>query len=437
MTGAVAAREHRRAVVAAHAALEALETALALDRGDHIASATASLDKALAKPVLTDVDRAAVAARRTQLGHALASTLDQRAALAAYAREHGIGGVRAWTTSSGVRIYRISTESFPRHVNYVYAIDFGDELVLWDCGSGLHRARQMILDGFALVERAFGHRIAPADIDVILVSHGHYDHFGDAGWWKAAAQAPLWIHELDARVVENFAERTVLTGRDMAVWLAAAGCVDEEVRRLVAMYLESKEVYASVAVDRRLRHGQSFFHGRARAIHTPGHCPGHICLRIDEAILVADQVLAPVTPHLSPQALHPNNGLSRYLAGLGRLVLEDDVRLVLPAHYDDIPDLRSRIGEIADDHVDKLKKTMAICKSGATIVDVAGELFGAQEGYTVLLAILEAGTHVEYLHQLGALAVTDLDRVVAGLPHRYRATEHVHADAFGVELGGG
>lgn len=430
------ARDRRRARTALEHAMWDLEAALVLSAPAH--DAEAKVAAALAR-VDDDGDRAHFAERRRALDHALQNGGARGPALQAYARVYGVGGARAWTSSSGVRFFRVVTESFPRHINYVYVADIGGEIVLWDCGSGLGRARRMILDGFALL-RCFDFVVTPADIDVILVSHGHYDHFGDAKWWKEATQAPLWIHELDARVIENFQERTVITGRDIAVWLASAGCPDDDVRELVSMYLASKEIYSSVPVDRRLRHHQELFSGRARLIHTPGHCPGHVCMRVDDVMLVADQVLAPITPHLSPQALHPNNGLDRYLTGLGRLMREDGVATVLPAHYDDIPDLHQRIREIAEDHVGKLKRVREVCASGATVVDVAKELFGNQEGYNVLLAILEAGTHVEYLHQLGALVVSDLDALVSNprLPFRYQATDVVHdAARFAVELGGG
>lgn len=404
-----------------------LETALVLGRD--AAMARVGWDRARARRELSPEDGAAADERRRRLDFCLQHGA---ADLRAYAREHGLGGARQWTTSSGARIFRLVTESFPRHVNYVYLLQLDDQIVLWDCGSGLGRARSMILDGMALCGPAFDFRVGPTDVDVILVSHGHYDHFGDAPWWKQTAHAPLWIHELDARVVERFEERTVLTGRDMAVWLAGAGCSDESVRHLVEMYLESKDVYASVSVDRRLRHGLKLFpnaregaKARAHVVHTPGHCPGHLCLRVDEALLVADQVLAPITPHLSPQALHPENGLARYLAGLARLVREEGVGVVLPAHYDPIVDLSARVKEIVEDHVEKLRATLDVCRHGATTLEVAQALFGSQEGYNVLLALLEAGTHVEYLHQLGALALMDLDALTRDprTPFRYMATD--------------
>lgn len=408
----------RRANAFLESAFWDVEASLVLGRDG--AAAELAYEKALAR--VEEPSRAAARARRARLAHAVEHRGD---ALADYAREHGLGGARMTTSSSGVRIYRVVAEAFPRHINYIYFIDLGDQLVQWDCGSGLHRSRAMILDGLALCGHAFGARMSVEDLDVVIVSHGHYDHFGDAGWFRATSGAPLWIHDLDARVIERFQERTALTGRDMKLWLRAAGCDADEAARLVGMYLESKEVFASVPVDRRLRHGQVLFPGgRGRLIHTPGHCPGHVCMRIDDVVLTGDQILSPITPHLSPQALHPGNGIERYVSGIGKLAREEGVRHVLPAHFDPIPDLGARVREIAEDHAARLQRVADVCARGATILDVAAAIFGAQEGYHVLLATLEAGAHVEFLHQNGALAVANIDEVVADpqRPARYVTT---------------
>ncbi|MCX6036855.1 MAG: hypothetical protein NTW99_02970, partial [Chloroflexi bacterium] len=43
-----------------------------------------------------------------------------------------------------------------------------------------------------------------------------------------------------------------------------------------------------------------------------------------------------------------------------------------------------------------------------TIAEVSEELFGGVNGYNVLLAIEEAGAHVEYLHQRGLLRIVNV-----------------------------
>jgi hypothetical protein len=50
-------------------------------------------------------------------------------------------------------------------------------------------------------------------------------------------------------------------------------------------------------------------------------------------------------------------------------------------------------------------------------------LFGEVHGYNVLLALEEAGAHIEYLYQRGQLGIEnleELDKASAPLPIRYR-----------------
>ena len=57
-----------------------------------------------------------------------------------------------------------------------------------------------------------------------------------------------------------------------------------------------------------------------------------------------------------------------------------------------------------------------------TIAEVSQALFGEVHGYNVLLALEEAGAHVEYLYQRGLLGIENLEE--AGehrpRPHPYR-----------------
>jgi hypothetical protein len=46
-----------------------------------------------------------------------------------------------------------------------------------------------------------------------------------------------------------------------------------------------------------------------------------------------------------------------------------------------------------------------------TLVEVSKRLFGPRAGYTRLLALEEAGAHVEYLFQRGELGIANLSEV--------------------------
>jgi hypothetical protein len=107
----------------------------------------------------------------------------------------------------------------------------------------------------------------------------------------------------------------------------------------------------------------------------------------------------------------PFGGLEHYFHSLAKVRKLEGINFALGGHEEPIWDLRARIDQIALFHRDRLAKVLDICAEPRTIVGVAGGMFGALEGYSTLLALDEAGAHVEYLHNLGRLKIANLDEV--------------------------
>src|SRR5262249_43552282 len=89
----------------------------------------------------------------------------------------------------------------------------------------------------------------------------------------------------------------------------------------------------------------------------------------------------------------------------------EGINFALGGHEEPIWDLRARIDAIALFHRDRLAKALGLCATPKNLVAVTKEMFGDQEGYGWLLALEEAGAHVEYLHQMGKLKIANLDEV--------------------------
>ncbi|MEO6418831.1 MAG: hypothetical protein ABIP39_05460, partial [Polyangiaceae bacterium] len=64
------------------------------------------------------------------------------ASITAYAERHGVVGVRRFRPVGGTRIYGMSVETFPRHINNIYVIVEPGSVVMVDCGSGLDTSRR-------------------------------------------------------------------------------------------------------------------------------------------------------------------------------------------------------------------------------------------------------------------------------------------------------
>jgi glyoxylase-like metal-dependent hydrolase (beta-lactamase superfamily II) len=129
-------------------------------------------------------------------------------------------------------------------------------------------------------------------------------------------------------------------------------------------------------------------------------------------MLTADHVLSRTTPHQAPESITNNMGLGHYLDSLTKISKEAaNVRLALGGHEQPMPDLNGRIQEIRQSHEDRLNKILDICQEPKSIAEISKELFGKVGSYHVLLALEEAGAHVEYLYQRGELAAANLDQI--------------------------
>jgi glyoxylase-like metal-dependent hydrolase (beta-lactamase superfamily II) len=145
--------------------------------------------------------------------------------------------------------------------------------------------------------------------------------------------------------------------------------------------------------------------------HVPGHCPGLVCLQVHDVLLTSDHVLARITPHQFPQAITPFAGLEHYFQSLAKIRKLEGIDYALGGHEEPILDLRTRIDEIESFHRNRLTRVLEICESPHSVDGIAKALFPPQESYGVILALDEAGAHVEYLHALGRLRVDNLDEV--------------------------
>ncbi|OGA30738.1 MAG: hypothetical protein A3G80_06740 [Betaproteobacteria bacterium RIFCSPLOWO2_12_FULL_62_13b] len=217
------------------------------------------------------------------------------------------------------------------------------------------------------------------DVDLILSTHGHYDHTGGNAEMVAASGAQLWIHEADARFAEEldyqfdtyFANRHVLAGRPDRLEAARAAF--------------KVNVGQPTKVDRKLVDGEVVDLGkgiRLRVLHTPGHTPGSICYAWESEglVLSGDAAMGLSTqPGGLPLIYYPAD----YKRSLQRLQELDIAVLGLGHHYRTLampPDsvhfgelVKTYLGacqEIADLIEDALRRS-ATARPGAGFLEVA------------------------------------------------------------------
>ena len=317
-------------------------------------------------------------------------------------------------TAGGARVHRIPLEAFPNFWAYVYLLQKEPYRVLIDTGSGMDTSHENLLSGLAKA------KIQASDLTHILLTHAHIDHYGGLTRLRPLTNARIGCHDLDLQTVAQHEAHLAWMGRRLDSFLADAGLADETRQEILSIYRFSKAIYQSVpvdltyeAVDMRL--------GPFEFLHLPGHCPGHVAIRLDDVIFCGDVVVEGVTPHLSPESIHPYGGLDHYLDSLARLQhWAKDARLVLNGHDDVITDLPAQIEATERNILRRIRKAVEALHDPLTIDEVCRAVYGETGGYQQLLTIEKTGAYVAYLYEHGMIRITNPDELEQGQPARYR-----------------
>ncbi|MDH6701871.1 MBL fold metallo-hydrolase [Streptomyces griseoviridis] len=265
----------------------------------------------------------------------------------------------------GVRSLRVPIPDNPLGHTLVYVVDTDRGPVLVDTGWDDPASWDALTAGLT----ACGTSVA--DLHGVVVTHHHPDHHGLCGRVREASGAWIAMHEADTAIVR----RTRRTRPDrwftyMTAKLTAAGAPADHVAPLGAAGPRTRLPGLSPALpDREIVPGELLpLPGRRlRAIWTPGHTPGHVCLHLEEEhparlpgngrLFSGDHLLPGITPHIGlyedPEDATVTDPLGDYLDSLeriGRLAPAE----VLPAHQHVFAGAPARVRELLAHHEERL-----------------------------------------------------------------------------------
>ena len=283
------------------------------------------------------------------------------------------------------------------HCN-AWAVAAGAGVVLFDCG--LHEPGSLEQLERAMVQVG----LAFADVRLLVCTHAHSDHYGQAASIVDASGCELWMHPADAhmrasiedpeaRLARRFevARQSGVPVEPLRAWSASARERGSGVARLVE---PDRELVEGVVVDTDL--------GPWTVLQTPGHAPSHVCLHQPERRLLVsgDHLLGRVSLYFdfgwTPDPV------GEFLASLNR-VEQLDARLCLAGHGRTFTDVRAHIDANRALVAERLERVRAaVAEHGPiTAYDVVPLLHGAE------LTQLTAGWWLpEALCYLRHLAVT-------------------------------
>jgi len=295
-----------------------------------------------------------------------------------------------------------------------YVLD-GDALTLVDPGPASEDARETLAEGLAEA----GYEVA--DVDRVLVTHPHMDHFGDAAAIARESGAEVcahtdavgWLADPDAQF-----EREQDLFEPFLVSMGLPERLSDTVISLPETYRDFRE---PVTVDRELEGGDTVAAGRdadLETVHTPGHAPGSVCfLAPEEAFFTGDHVLG----HISPNPLlttRPDDPTERtrslpdYLDALER-IQGVDAPVAEPGHGDPVTDIDGRVATILEHHREREERVAdSLAAEGPmTAYDVTQELFPDLPATELFPGMSETIGHLDLLEDESRVAI-ETDGVV-------------------------
>jgi ribonuclease/clavin/mitogillin len=225
-------------------------------------------------------------------------------------------------------------------------------------------------------------------VDLIVITHHHLDHSSGAHRLAKATGARIAMHPLEARLLQEAAER-----------ISSGESLEQRMLRREA---------AKATADLTVGDGDTLSAGSLtlRVVHTPGHSPGHICLFLEEerVLFSGDNVLGIGTTAIPPP---PGGDMAQYLDSLRRMKALD-AALICPGHGPIVREPSRKIQELIDHRRERDEQVLALIGRGKErLSELMREIYPELSPHLMRMARGQILSHLYKLQREGRLEMRE------------------------------
>jgi len=263
------------------------------------------------------------------------------------------------------------------------------------------------------------------DVTGIVVTHVHADHHGLSTRLREASGAWVAMHpeERDSLPTRIW-DRTKDEPDSNEAWLTRCGVPPDVAAEMQFSRATLAPFFAMAEPDVLLDHGDlvPLKDARVRAIWTPGHTPGHLCLHDAAAglLLTGDHLLPRISPNIGVHDDDGSDPLSDYLASLEQTAKFTGEE-ALPAHEYRFRGIDARAADLIAHHDERGHEILTVLDTrGASTGWAIASALTWSRGWDALRGMLRRMALGETLAHLRYLAATGAVRSNGGDPKLWR-----------------